>query len=139
MTTLRPVSESDAAFWFSLDAHTTPQSFRRKVDGRLGFLICENGVPVGLLHYCPLWDHLPFLNLIRLLPPYQRQGIGKKAMELWEQEMKTLGYTMTLTSTQVDEDAQFIYRRLQYRDCGILVLNDCPLSQPAELFLCKTL
>ena len=53
--------------------------------------------------------------------------------------MKTLGYTMTLTSTQADEDAQFFYRRLQYQDCGILVLNDCPLSQPAELFLCKTL
>ena len=107
--------------------------------GRLGFVICENGVPVGLLHYCPLWDNLPFLNLIVLLPEHRRRGIGRRAMALWEEEMSRLGYRMALTSTQADEDAQFFYRRLHYRDCGVLVLNDCPLAQPAELFLCKTL
>lgn len=138
-TALRPAAESDAAFWLSLDTHSTAESFARKAAGRLGFVICENGVPVGLLHYCPLWDNLPFLNLIVLLPEHRRRGIGRRAMALWEEEMSRLGYRMALTSTQADEDAQFFYRRLHYRDCGVLVLNDCPLAQPAELFLCKTL
>lgn len=139
MITIRHAAEEDAAFWLSADAHDTREGFLRKARSRLAFLICEDGAPIGLLDYCPLWNHLPFLNLIYLLPPYRGRGAGGKAMALWEEEMSALGYTMVLTSTQSDENAQFFYRRLHYRDCGVLVLNDCPLAQPAELFFCKTL
>ena len=41
-------------------------------------------------------------------------------MEYWEKDMKSQGYGMLLTSTQVDEDAQHFYRKLGYKsskDC----------------------
>ena len=36
----------------------------------------------------------------------QRKGFGKILMEYWEEDMKSKGYDMVLTSTQVDEEAQ---------------------------------
>lgn len=62
-----------------------------------------------------------------------------QAMLCWENEMKAQGYKMTLVSTQVDEGAQHLYRKLGYIDCGGLVLNDTPFDQPMELFLRKVL
>ena len=56
-------------------------------------------------------------------------------MEFWEGEMRAQGFNMVLLSTQVDEKAQFFYRKLGYQDCGCLVLHHCPMAQPLEMFL----
>lgn len=53
--------------------------------------------------------------------------------------MKDMDYKMVLLSTQVDEKAQFLYRRLGYVDNGALFLEKTPFDQPAELFLKKIL
>ena len=45
---------------------------------------------------------------------YHGKGYGKKLMEHWENDMKSQGYGMLLTSTQVDEEAQHFYRKLEY-------------------------
>ncbi len=49
------------------------------------------------------------------------------------------GYGMVLTSTQVDESAQHFYRKLDYQDCGGIVMNLPGYEQPMEMFLCKAL
>ncbi len=139
MFAVRPVSAEDRAFWLSTDTHTSEEGFRRKVDNRTGYVLCSDGIPVGLMHYSVLWDNLPFLNLLFLTAEYRGRGCGRRAMAYWEREMAALGYRMVLVSTQVDEDAQFFYRKLGYRECGCLVLNDCPLMQPMEMFMSKTL
>ena len=46
---------------------------------------------------------------------------------------------MTLISTQVDESAQHLYRKLGYMDCGGLVFRDTPFDQPMEMFFRKVL
>ena len=51
--------------------------------------------------------------------------------------MKSQGYGMLLTSTQVDEDAQHFYRKLGYKDCGGLIIDNPKYEQPMELFLSK--
>lgn len=56
-------------------------------------------------------------------------------MNFWENEMKKLGYTWLLVSTQSDEDAQYFYRAIGYLDCGNLLAP----NQPMELFLSKSL
>ena len=53
--------------------------------------------------------------------------------------MKSQGYCMVLTSTQVDEEAQHFYRKLGYKDCGGLVVDIQGYEQPMELFLIKAL
>ena len=68
---------------------------------------------------------------------YQGKGYGKKLMEYWENDMKSQGYGMLLTSTQVDEEAQHFYRKLGYKDCGGLIIDNPKYEQPMELFLSK--
>ena len=53
--------------------------------------------------------------------------------------MKQQGYKMTLISTQADEEAQHLYRKLGYIDCGGLVFNHTPFDQSMELFFRKVL
>lgn len=55
----------------------------------------------------------------------------------WENDMKSQGYGMLLTSTQVDEEAQHFYRKLGYRDCGGFVIDIPGYEQPMEMFLVK--
>lgn len=53
--------------------------------------------------------------------------------------MKSQGYKILLTSSQVDENAQHFYRKLGYKDCGGFVLDLPEDSQPMELFLIKSI
>ncbi|WP_296879498.1 hypothetical protein [Thomasclavelia sp.] len=53
--------------------------------------------------------------------------------------MRSKGYGMVLTSTQVDENAQHFYRKLGYQDCGGLIINIERYKQPMELFLSKSI
>ena len=139
MLTIRPVTQADRGFWMSIDTHVTAKGLDTKIFGELGYVIFLDQEPVGLFHFSLLWDNMPFLNFIFIKKEHCRAGLGKQAMEYWEAEMKRRGFSMTLVSTQADESAQFFYRALGYQDCDCLVLNNCPMAQPAELFLCKTL
>lgn len=139
MLTIRPVTQADRGFWMSIDTHVTAKGLDTKIFSELGYVIFLDQEPVGLFHFSLLWDNMPFLNFIFIKKEHRRAGLGKQAMEYWEAEMKRRGFSMTLVSTQADESAQFFYRALGYQDCGCLVLNNCPMAQPAELFLCKTL
>ena len=53
----------------------------------------------------------------------------------WESEMRSLGFCSMMTSTRADENAQFFYRKLGYKDAGCLFLD----SQPTEIFFIKNL
>ena len=68
-----------------------------------------------------------------------KQGCGRMLMEHWEEDMKSLGYQMVMTSTQIDEDAQHFYRKLGYIDCGNLTIDYPGLAQPLELLLSKAI
>ena len=68
---------------------------------------------------------------------YRNQKYGKKLMEHWEQDMKSQGYGMVMTSTQVDEDAQHFYRKLGYKDCGGFVIDVPGYEQPMEMIMIK--
>ena len=78
-----------------------------------------------------------FLNLLFILPAYRGKGYGAGAMTQWEQEMKKRGFKTLLISTQVDESAQFFYRKIGYVDCGGLVFQGTPFSQSMEMFMRK--
>lgn len=51
--------------------------------------------------------------------------------------MKSQGYGLLLTPTQVDEEAQHFYRKLGYKDCGGFVIDVSRYEQPMEMFLIK--
>ena len=70
---------------------------------------------------------------------YRGKGYGKRMMEHWEQDMKSIGYGMIMTSTQVDEDAHHFYRKLGYKDCGGFVVDIPGYEQPMEMIMIKEL
>lgn len=137
MIKIRNVQSEDKEFWYSLDKHLPEPEFDKKVSEKRGYVLLENERKVGLLRYNLFWDNTPFCTLLFVDWDYQRKGYGRKLMEHWEADMKSQGYSMILTSTQVDEEAQHFYRKLGYKDCGGFVIDVPGYEQPMELFLVK--
>lgn len=79
----------------------------------------------------------PFCTMLFIDQDVQHKGYGKKLMEFWENDMKSYGYGMIMTSTQVDESAQHFYRKLGYQDSGGLIINIPEYEQPMEMFFVK--
>ena len=139
MVKIRHVAAADREFWKSLDGHLSEQGFLQKVRDGQGYVSEEDGCPTGLLRYGLFWDSVPFCNLLFVRPDRQGRGHGRLLMEYWENEMREKGYDYVLVSTQSDEAAQHFYRKLGYRDCGVLLPDVPGHEQPAELFLLKDL
>ncbi|MBO7421010.1 MAG: GNAT family N-acetyltransferase [Spirochaetaceae bacterium] len=139
MVSIRYVSASNKDFWYTLDRHLPETQFLNKVRDKQGYILLEDGKPAGLLRYNLFWDNTPFCTMLFVDWKSQKKGYGRKLMEHWEQDMKSKGFDMLLTSTQVDEEAQHFYRKLGYKDCGSLVLNVSGHEQPMEMFMVKAL
>ncbi|MFH1880615.1 MAG: GNAT family N-acetyltransferase [Bacillota bacterium] len=91
------------------------------------------------MRYNLFWDNVPFLAMIFLEEAARGKGYGKRAVLQWDAETRSLGFPRVMTSTQADETARHFYRRLGYKDAGCLILNEPPLSRPAEIFFLKQL
>ncbi|MDE5721337.1 MAG: GNAT family N-acetyltransferase [Clostridia bacterium] len=139
MVELKAVTQGDKKFWLSMDGHCSEDAFNNRVISRTGFLILSEGEMAGVICYNMFWDNLPFLPLIKLLPEYRGCGNGREAMRLFENMLKERGFNALLLSTQADEQAQHFYRKIGYKECGCLVLDEAPLKQPMEIFFIKKL
>jgi len=125
---------ADVTFLTRHDPHVTvlPEKVRRRevLIARLG------SEPVGCLRFGYFWDTIPFMHMLFVVEPHRAQGIGTQLVTFWEGEMKGLGHTQVLTSTQANESAQHFYRKLGYADVGQFLL---PGEPAAELLLHKLL
>ena len=90
-------------------------------DGRLR-VIDENSQPVGFFKFHVLWDELPYIEMIWLEESSRGQGLGSRAVQDWEREMAAQGFNLTITSTQLDGEAEQFWKQLGYLDCGLLSL-----------------
>lgn len=139
MEEIRYVQSGDKEAWFRLDKHLLNDEFEKKVRDKQGYVLLEEGKVVGVLRYNLFWDSIPFCTMLFLDEKYRDKGYGTKLMSHWEHDMKKQGYDMLLVSTQADECAQHFYRKLGYKDCGCLCINEGKHAQPMELFLAKQL
>ena len=139
MVTLDCAEEGDWPRWSALDGHMARAEYAVKVRERRAFFVRDGAARAGVLRYNLFWDQIPFLTLIFLEPRFRGKGVGREAMRLWEERMRSLGHPLTMTSTQSDEGAQHFYRKLGYRDAGCLLLDVPPFCQPLEIFLLKAL
>lgn len=139
MIDIRYVQLEDKKFWYRLDKHLPEQEFNQKVLQKRGYVLLENHIPIGLLRYNLFWDNTPFCTMLFIDWQHQGKGYGKKLMTYWEHDMKSQGYRMLLTSTQVDEQAQHFYRKLGYKDCSGFVIDIPQYAQPMELFFIKSI
>lgn len=104
-----------------------------------GYVLLKNNNPIGLLRYNLFWDNTPFCTMLFIDCKHRGKGYGKKLMEYWEYDMKSQGYRMLLTSTQVNENSQHFYRKLGYKDCGGFVIDIPKYAQPMEVFFIKSI
>ena len=128
MTEIRYVRSEDKEFWYRLDKHLPEQEFEHKVSSKRGYIVLEDNRPVGLLRYNLFWDNTPFCTML---------FVDENHRGYWENDMRSQGYGMLLTSTRVDEEVQHFYRKLGYKDCGGLMVDVPGYEQPMELFLVK--
>ncbi|EOS43832.1 hypothetical protein C809_03690 [Lachnospiraceae bacterium MD335] len=136
---LKVVTNQDKEFVMGIDKHIDDTGFADRVHTKSGYVIWEEKQRIGIMSHCFLWNQFPFLNFLFVKEEYRGSGFGKQAVLCWETKMRQQGYRMTLISTQADEGAQHMYRKLGYIDCGGLVLHDTPFDQPMELFFRKVL
>lgn len=139
MFKIRYVQAGDKEFWYSLDRHLPEREFENKIRDKQGYVLLMDDKAIGLLRYNLFWDNTPFCTMLFVDEKYQGKGCGKRLIEYWETDMKAQGYGMLLTSTQVDEKAQFFYRKLGYKDCGGFVIDIPQYAQPMEMFMIKAI
>ena len=136
---IKIVTNNDKEFVMSIDKHINDTGYNNLVYTKSGYVIWEKNQRIGIIVHCILWDNIPFMNFLFIKEEYRNKGLAKQAIIIWENEMKNQDYKMTLISTQVDEGAQHLYRKLGYIDCGGLVFNNTPFDQPMEIFFRKVL
>ena len=136
---IRYVENRDKAAWYALD-HGLPESgFDEKVRNRQGYVCILDKKVIGILRYNLFWDSIPFCTMLYIDSQYRNSGYGKQLMERWEQDMKSAGCGMVMTSTQVNEEAQHFYRRLGYKDAGGFVVDTPGYEQPMEMIMIKAI
>ena len=136
---VRNVEGKDKTAWYILDNDLSESVFDEKVRNRQGYVCVEDSKVIGILRYNHFWDSVPFCTLVHIDDEYQGLGYGKQLMERWEQDMKSAGCGMVMTSTQVDEEAQHFYRKLGYKDAGGFVVDIPGYEQPLEMIMIKAI
>ena len=136
---LKLISGEDREFVMRMDKHIDHRSFDHRVYTENGYIIMEGGRSVGFIAQNVLWGNIPFMELISVCEEERGRGYGTRAILEWEDILRGRGFKMALLSTQVDEGAQHLYRRLGYTDCGGLLFDNTPFEQPMEMFMRKVL
>jgi GNAT superfamily N-acetyltransferase len=115
-------TEADYAYLAANDNHVSPAMLTQKIARGEIIMLYDEASPIGWLRFGYFWDELPFMNLVYVEDAYRRQGLGARLITFWEDAMRQRGYAQVLTSSLADEQAQRLYRRLGYADCGALLL-----------------
>ena len=136
---IRHVKNEDRIAWYALDHDLPETGFDEKVRNGRGYVYEADGRIIGILRYNLFWDSIPFCTMLHINDEYRGRGYGQELMEYWEQEMRSSGCGMAMTSTQVNEEAQHFYRRIGYKDSGGFVVDVPGYEQPMEMIMIKAL
>lgn len=135
MYTIAPATETVFDTLRQLDQHLPAERLRGKLHNSEVLVAWCDGAVAGWLRYGYFWDTIPFMNLLYVLEPHRRRGLGTRLVTAWEVAMHSKGYRQVMTSTLSDESAQHFYRKLGYRDVGGFILP----GEALELLFLKVL
>jgi GNAT superfamily N-acetyltransferase len=123
--TVQTATEHDLGF-VSQDGYLPGPTMRRKVSDGDVYVARWGDEPVGYLRLEWLWSKLPYIELIRVLEPYRRAGVGRALLAHTEAELGARGHAVLYSSSQADEpEPQAWHRRMGFEECGLLAgLNE---------------
>ena len=79
------------------------------------------GKRVGYVRLEYLWSIVPYISLIRVLPEYRRQGVGKALLRFIETFLRDKGHEALYSSSQADEpEPQAWHRYMGFEECGFI-------------------
>lgn len=132
---IRYAVEKDFEILSKYDKHICETELRNCIKAKRILVMFHDDSFIGWLRFNLFWDNTPFMNMLYFLESYRGKGYGRQLVSFWEKEMLKSNYKMALTSTQSNEQAQFFYRKIGYKDCGSLLLA----GEPLEIILLKNL
>ena len=117
------------------DGYISVEIMKQKIDAQVALnpdriediVIAEwNGKRVGYVRLEYLWSIVPYISLIRVLPEYQRQGVGKALLRFIETFLREAGHEALYSSSQADEpEPQAWHRYVGFAECGLIAgIND---------------
>ena len=118
-----------------LDSHIAETELRSLIAQKRILILEDSGDLLGWLRWNLFWDNTPFMNMLFVFESRRGEGLGRRLVLQWEEEMRQLGYESVMTSTASDEYAQHFYRKLGYETIG----GFTPFGDPYELILAKKL
>ena len=135
MIEIKLATSQDYTYLVHKDHHVQPEVITKKIEDAEIIVVLDNEQNIGWLRFNYFWDEIPFMNVLRIEEDYRKKGIGTRLVNFWEIEMQKRGNNQVMTSTLSDETTQDFYRKLEYQDCGSLLLPD----EALEIFFLKSL
>ena len=133
MTDIRLATVADISLLIAHDTHVRAADLARIIPLGHVLLAFEGERFVGWLRYGLFWDEIPCVHLLYVLENERGRGLGRQLMADWETRARANGRKRLMVTTQADETAQHFFRRLGYRDAGVLLLPE----QAAEVLMIR--
>lgn len=112
------------------DGYISAEVLKRKIDAQTALnpdciedvVIAEwDGKRVGYVRLEYLWSIVPYISLIRVLPEYRQQGVGKALLQFIETFLRKAGHEALYSSSQADEpEPQAWHRYMGFEECGFI-------------------
>ena len=128
-------NSSDFDFLTNFDKHISEDELKKALSDKRIIILKNANEYCAWLRFGLFWDNTPFLNMLMVLENHRNKGYACALLQFWETAMKNQGYNLLLASSQSDENAQNLYRKLGYSDAGVLLLK----TQVSELIFSKEL
>ena len=135
MIEIRFATSQDYDYLVHNDRQIKPEVVKKKIEDAEIIVVLDNEQNIGWLRFNYFWDEIPFMNMLWIEEDYRRKGIGTRLVNFWETEIFQRDKNQVMTSTLSDETAQHFSRKLEYQDCGSLLLPD----EALEIFFLKSL
>lgn len=118
--TARRATLDDLTF-VAQDGYLAEDVVRQKIEAGDVFVAECAGERAGYLRLEYLWSKLPYVELIRVLAPHRRRGVGRSLLAFAEADAVARGHTVLYSSSQADEpEPQAWHRRMGFVECGFL-------------------
>ncbi|MDJ0841652.1 MAG: GNAT family N-acetyltransferase [Acidobacteriota bacterium] len=102
MINTKYATENDLDWLLNKD-DVTQEWAERCIENKEYIIASENESRAGFLRYSLFWGKFPYMDMIRVLPEYQKQGVGTALFNLWEQEMRQRNHKLLMTSAEKNE------------------------------------